>query len=232
MQIVGQHRWLAVSAQVLRCHISALGKQATYRGAIEFGRRLELEQLLRSGGHDPAELHRLQVLASGSVDVDQPSDSAGNGQRDPWTLQVAGRLKAVRTMIESVANRRGLDRARPMEVLLRDATPLFERGVTRQVVVASMLDFVRKLMPEASIRLLDADELAVVSHGDAFYVDVPRASDRPAGRLLVEFLRAGRLETGQLELLRLTAHLVALAADVHREERLQPQAGSIGQATG
>jgi hypothetical protein len=129
-------------------------------------------------------------------------------------------------MIESVANRRGLDRARPMGMLLKDAAPLFEQGVTRQVVVASILDFVRTLMPEASIRLLDAGELAAVSHSDAFYVDVPRASDRPARRLLVEFLRTGRLETGQLELLRLTAHLVALADDLHREEFLQAQAGS------
>jgi hypothetical protein len=46
MQIVRQNQWLAVRAQVLRCHISALGKQPTYRGAVEFRRHLELDQLL------------------------------------------------------------------------------------------------------------------------------------------------------------------------------------------
>jgi hypothetical protein len=119
-------------------------------------------------------------------------------------------------MIESVADRRGSERARPMGLLLRSAAPLFEHGAAREVVVASILGFLGKLMPDASVRLLDVGEFALVGTGDAFYVDVPRATDRPARRLLVDFLRGGRLETGHLELLRLTAHLVALADDVER----------------
>jgi hypothetical protein len=106
--------------------------------------------------------------------------------------------------------------------LLKAAAPLFERGAARQVVVASLLGFLSNLVPDASVRLLDVGEFAAVGSGDAFYVDVPRATDRPSRRLLVDFMKGGRLETGHLELLRLTAHLVALADDVERVSAVPP----------
>lgn len=216
MQIVGQDGPLAVAAQVLRCHISALGGHPTYSGAVEFKRRLEVEQLIRSAGlHDRLTAPQPHDVTQAAIEMDRAANLE-DGDRGPWMLVSAPGLAAARAMIESVASRRGHDCARQMGMLLGAAAPMFERGMRGDLIVESVLDSVARLIPGATIRLLDAVQFALVTAEDAFYVDVPNGSGGPARKLLIEFVRKGRLEAGHLELLRLAAHFVSLADDVER----------------
>jgi hypothetical protein len=216
VQIMGHSGGLAVPAQVLRCQITALGEHPTYSGAVEFRRQFEIDELLRSSGPHPLPEHLPHIVAAGDVERDRFAVGVDGDVRGPWALAAAPGLTAARVMIESVSKRRGPECTRPMGMLFRTVAPMFERGIARPAVVEFVLGSVGRLIPGATIRLLDAAQFAVVTADDAFYVDVPRGSDGPSQKLLIEFVRKGRLENGHLELLRLAAHLVALADDMER----------------
>ena len=214
MQIVGHNGGFAVPAQVLRCHITALGEHPIYSGALEFRRGLEIEELLRSNGTPHSSPEHRPHLVTSLVDVDRSVGGLDGDARAAWALTAAPGLTAARAMIESVSKRRGPECARAMGRLYRTIAPMFERGIARRAIVESALGCVSRLIPGATIRLLDVAQFALVTAEDAFYVDVPSGSDRPPQKLLIEFVRKGTLEIGHLELLRLAAHLVAIAEDM------------------
>ena len=213
VQIIGKDEELVLPANVLRCHVSEIGVRTTYRGALEFKRLVTLPATSR--GADGLATGR-RILESAEPRP-HPQD-ADELQQVCKTHVSETALAAARALIQAASRRRGAACAEQMTNLLRVVTRLVEQGTPRGEVIQAVIDRLRRSIPAASIRLVDASSFASVHTSDAVYFDVPVDAGRPLARLLIEFGGNHRLESWHLELPKMAVHLIAVAEDTEKAE--------------
>jgi hypothetical protein len=209
----------AVPSRVLRCAISSITPQTTYRGALEFKRLLRMPDNpnVVSSETDVNPLHELARL---TATLHRAGMGAGDGTAPARMTEIGeAALAAAQAVIESPAGRRaGEPFLRQTGRLVRMLTRAIEEREPAAKVVDELIDALRRSVPALNVRLIDASAVAS-QNADAIALDV--CTPGSGTKLFVEFAQGRRLETWHLQLLKSAAHLFALTKDVERAGTLE-----------
>lgn len=210
IEMTGLKGELSVPARVLRCGISSLAPQVTYRGALAFKQPLELPAAAENASHadaNPLHEHARLTLALRRA----ARASAGGG--DGISAAGAAALLAARGLIASPSARRaGAPYAREMSRFIRTITGGLENGLAADKLLQDIPEQLRRAVPARSIRLLDGAGALAGPSAEAMRFDVPSAAK--AMQLVVEFPQDCRVEDWHLQLLKTAAHLIAANQEV------------------
>ncbi len=198
----GEQGDIPVQSRVLRCGVTGIMPNITYRGALEFRRPIELPNpATLPTDADANPLHEHARLTSALRRAARTHASDGVTAADTATLL------ALREMIESSSRRAGVPYARALSRLMRGITRSLDSGACPEALPTEIAEQVRRAVPARSIRLADP-YASIVVPSDTLSFDIPAAAGN-ATQLLVEFPHDCRIEDWHVQLLKTAAHLIA-----------------------
>jgi hypothetical protein len=100
-------------------------------------------------------------------------------------------------------------------------TRALEKDAHEDVMVASLVDRLRRTVPVRAIRVTESLSM---STRDAIYFDVPVNPDQPSVKLVVEFPRNFRSEEWQFHYLRAAAHVIGVVREIAEKRRAAERA--------
>jgi hypothetical protein len=195
---------LSVPARVLRCGVTAVAPQITYRGALEFKQPLALPERAASAAEpdtNPLHEHARLTLA-----LRRAVRTAGGALEGRQTSAGAA-LLAAREIIESSGRRAGRHYAREMSRLMRAITRSVEGGGALDRLPLEIAEHLRRAVPARSIRLVDRGTAVVVPNAETMTFDIAAPSG-PSMQLLAEFPPECCVEEWHVQLLKTAAHLI------------------------
>jgi hypothetical protein len=208
----------SIPFRVVRCQIGALRPEGTvYRGACEFTQPVEL----------PFEHSRAKVLypdAFVSLDVALKQLVERTGSKGPFGALDAGTVRDALESLRERAIRAPLDpMGHPLADLIGQVTPVLERYRGLADVVWRIERQLRQTVPQASLRLVSADEPPAPGK-KSILINVPGAT--PCSALVsIDLPRGLVLNDWQARVLRVTSRLIALL------QRLEPEAATPAAAS-
>jgi hypothetical protein len=224
VEIAGNAGEFAIASQVLRCQVSGIAPQTIYRGALEFKQplHLPLADAARSASEDhanPAHEYAKLLVALRRATASSDALHAETGV----TSVGAASLAAAQAIIESPSARRaGPPFSRELGRLFGAIASWIDRHEPAEAIVAELTERLRRVIPARMIRLMNAASMLTMTGPDAVAFDVP-SSTGSGTKLVVEFPRNCRLAEWHLQLLKVTAHLVALTVEVEEARRAGPE---------
>ncbi len=228
-ELSGRNRTLAIPAHVLRAHVAGIRPHTTYRAALEFKRRFDLEIGPRSSRAeervDVAHEHARLTLA-----LRRLYKSAGLDRVASVTATEAATAAAVAITEAACAHRASNPLAHQMGRLLRVLTNGIASAAAAETMVAHIADCLKRAVPTRSVKLIKADA-PLIHSADAVHFDVPSVDGGSPDRLLVEFPRGCHLEPWHLQYLKGAAQLLTVVREANRL-RVPPAEDLVDVPTG
>ena len=236
VEINGNRDESPIPSRVIRCQVAGLGPQPVYRSALQFKRIISLPMSVAArhsieADASPAReharlLHALRRLEGIRLSWSANPSLATNGPVAA-TFGVDA-MSGLLAMIETPAARRaGPTFTREVATLCNIVTRALEKDGPDDVMVACLVDRLRRTVPVRAIRV--AESLSMSSR-DAIYFDVPVSPNQPSAKLVVEFPQNFRSEEWQFHYLRAAAHFVGLVREIADKRRAAERAGIAEQA--
>jgi hypothetical protein len=236
VEINGNQDESPIPSRVIRCQIAGLAPQPIYRSALQFKRILALPAsgaAHQSFGTDanPAREHARLLHALRRLDGARSASGAGASPIGGGPTAAASDVEAMSgllAMIDSPAARRaGPTFTREVATLLSIVTRAIEKDAPEDVMVACLVDRLRRTVPVRAIRVTDS---LPMSTGDAIYFDVPVDANQRSPKLVVEFPRHFRSEEWQFHYLKTAARFLALVREI-AEKRQAAERVPIAEET-
>lgn len=217
LEITGRGFDKSIPFRVVRCQIGALLPGRTvYRGACEFMQLIEL----------PFEHSRAKVLypdAFVSLDVALKQLVERTGLKGRFGSLDAGTVREALESLRDRAIKAPLDpMGHPLAALIGQVVPALERYRGLADVVWRIEHQLRQTVPQASLRLVAADE-PPAARKKSILINVPGATARSA-LVSIDLPRGLVLNDWQTRVLRVTSRLIALL------QRIEPAAATPAAA--
>ncbi len=213
-ELSGRHRTLAIPAHVLRAHVAGIRPHTSYRVALEFKRRFELE-IGRSQSRGEEQVDVVHEHARLTLALRRLCDAGGVDRVESVSAMEAATAAALAVTQAAGAHRANNPLSLQIGRLLRVLTNGIASGAAPETMIGHVADCLKRAVPTRSIKLIKADA-PLIHSVDAVHFDVPAADGGSPDRLLVEFPRGCHLEPWHLQYLKGAAQLLTVVRETHR----------------
>jgi hypothetical protein len=221
LELIGYRSVTVAESQVIRCHVAGVrSDRVLYRGACVFARRLEMPELLVPPPRvNPGDFIRPDVALKTIVEgfIQQPAPAPGGTIATPEAAIFIDAL----VLLQAAAAKRSDSADRRLANLLDQVVPSMKRCEPASVVVAQIVDHLRRAMPLLAIRVVEAPPSTAAAASESMYFALLADSVLPPKVMTVEFPAGFTLDAAQFRLVKASAYLMS-ALRRWRPQPVQP----------
>jgi hypothetical protein len=223
LELIGRHSETIVASQVIRCHVAALRGGVLYHGACAFTRPLDVPELLVPLPRvNPGDFIRpdmaLKTIVEGYIQHPSPAPAAA----DIATREAVVLIDAL-ALLQAAAAKRSDPADRRLADLLAEIVPSLKRCEAEAVVMAQIIEQLRRAMPVQAIRIIDAPPSVPAAAVESMYFALLTDSVLPPKVVNVEFPTGFTLDAPQFRLLKASTYLISML----RRWRQQPVRAAV-----